>query len=104
MNTHEEYEAWNAQVYEEIRDNAPESAGEPLGADGEFRNVGFHIGAADGNVVKGGGVLIAVTITNQDSVLKGKHTQILANLRNDNHGTIATEAIATYIRLRARPF
>lgn len=100
MNEHDEYEAWKDQLYEALRDDAPEFAGEVSGQDGDFKNVGFHLGAAYGETGKNGGMIVGITITDQDSPRKGKHTQVEGNWRNDDPDKVARDAIAAYVKLR----
>jgi|GEM_PF-5523192 hypothetical protein len=100
MNEHDRYEAWKAELYEALRDNMPEFAGKPTGDTGDFEKVGFALGAAYGEPGKNGGMIVAITITDQNSPRKGKHKQIEANWRNDDPEKVATDAIAAYIKLR----
>jgi hypothetical protein len=99
MNEHDEFEAWKAEVYEALRDNVPEFVGAESGGDGQFKNVGFHIGAAYDADGERGDMIVRITITDQDSPRKGKHTQIEGNWREDVAEQVATKAIAAYIRL-----
>lgn len=99
MNEHEKYEAWKAELYEALRDNMPEFAGKATG-DGDFEKVGFAVGAAYEPEGERGGMIVAVTITDQDSPRKGKHSQIEGNWRNDDPEKVARDAIAAYLKLR----
>lgn len=100
MNEHDECDAWKDQVYEALRDNAPEFAGEASGRNGDFKNVGFHIGAAFGEAGKRGGMIVGITITDQQSTGKGKHVQVEGNWREDDPVEVARDAIAAYVKLR----
>lgn len=103
MTEHEKYEAWKAQVYKALRDNAPEFAGKPTDESGDFENVGFHLGAAYGEVGKNGGMIVGVTITDQQSPRKGKHVQVEGNWRKDDPEKLARDAIAAYVKLSGAP-
>ena len=99
MNEHEKYEAWNAELYEGLRDNMPEFAGKATG-EGDFENVGFAVGAAYDPEGNNGGMIVGITITDQDSPRKGKHAQLYPNWRYDDPEQVARDAIAAYVKLR----
>jgi hypothetical protein len=100
MNEHDECEAWKDQVYEALRDDAPEFAGEASsGQEGDFKNVGFHIAAAYGEAGERGGMIVGITVTDQESPSKGKHTQVEGNWRNDDPEVVAEDTVAAYINL-----
>jgi len=80
MNDHEQYEAWKAELYETLRDNIPEFAGKATG-DGDFEKLRFAVGAAYEPEGKRGGMIVVITITDQDSPRKGKRTQLYPNWR-----------------------
>jgi hypothetical protein len=99
MSEHGDFEAWKDQVYLELRDRAPVfGAGRALG-EGNFEKVGFHMGAAYGEAGDKGGMLIGITITD-DNPERGKHVQVECNWRTDSPAKAARSAIEAYVRLK----
>jgi hypothetical protein len=100
MNEHDQYEAWIAELYDALRDNMPDAAGQARGKTGDFEKVGFHVGADYGAAGQNGGVIVAITLMDPERSGRGTHKQVAADWRRDDPNEVARDAIAAYVKLR----